>query len=87
MYIVNYSTGSYDDYSVVPVFVTEDFDLASKWVMKFNSRLKYWVDVLKPYVGEYGVLDEKYYDNVFLRNRYWDIKETNEAWFCDIKKR
>ena len=42
MYIVYYTTGSYDDFTRVPVFVTNDKSKASKWVLKFNKMLDKW---------------------------------------------
>ena len=40
MYIVKYSSGSWDDYGVSDIFVTDNLEIAEKWVNKFNTKIK-----------------------------------------------
>lgn len=86
MYIVKYSSGSWDDYGVTNVFVTEDLEKAEKWVNKFNARVEYWKEILKQYYDEDGYLDEKYWSTPFAK-RYWKIRDTNEAFIEEIELR
>jgi len=42
MYLVQYSTGSYEDHFPQVIFVTDNKSKATKYVTKFNSMLKRW---------------------------------------------
>jgi len=42
MYIVKYNGGSYEDYYEKDIFVTDSFEVAEKYVSKFNSILCKW---------------------------------------------
>jgi len=86
MYVVKYSSGSWDDYGVTNVFVTEDLEKAEKWVNKFNARVEYWKEILKQYYDEDGYLDEKYYRSPVSR-WFWNIKDINNAFFDEIELR
>ena len=86
MYIVKYSSGSWDDYFVNDVFITENLELAEKWVNKFNTKVEYWKEVIKQYDDEDGYLDEKYYSLPFSKY-YWKIRGINNAFFEEIELR
>jgi hypothetical protein len=86
MYIVKYESGSYDDYFVQDVFVTNNKELAEKWVNKFNSRITYWKEVIKQYNNEDGYLDRKYWAIPFVK-RYRIIRDINEAFIEEIELR
>ena len=49
MYIVRYCGGSYDDCYEANVFVTDKKAIATKYVTKFNKRLKKWKEHYKQY--------------------------------------
>jgi hypothetical protein len=86
MYIVKYSSGSWDDYGVTNVFVTDNLEIAEKWVNKFNAKVEYWKEILKQYYDEDGFLDEKYYHSPVSR-WFWNIKDINNAFFDEIELR
>lgn len=86
MYIVKYSSGSWDDYGVSDIFVTDNLEIAEKWVNKFNTKIEYWKEILKQYQDEFGYLDEKYYHSPVSR-WYWNIKDINTAFFKEIEVR
>jgi|694.fasta_scaffold116882_7 hypothetical protein len=67
MYIVLYSTGSYDDYCKVPVFVTDDKEKADKYVEKFNRIYDKWSTYYsenrdEPFINlEHSVIENIFY--------------------------
>jgi hypothetical protein len=42
MYIVRYSSGSYEDYDITDIFVTNKKSNATKYCTKFNRMLERW---------------------------------------------
>ena len=85
MYLVKYSTGSYDDFYQIEIFVTHDTIKAEKYIEKFNTILNNWKDFIKKYEND-GHRDETKFVDEFS-NRYWDIKETNHAFIEEIEVR
>lgn len=77
MYIVKYSTGPYDDYSQNTVFVTNNSETASNYVLKFNKILnkwkQYWAENENP---KYGLIHE-----VVI------FQDFNTAWIEEIEER
>jgi hypothetical protein len=87
-YLAKYSRGSYDDYRTIDVFVTDDKELAQKWVNKFNTKLSHWKKHFSKYSHEWSaqILDERFYD-IINGERFDDIMETNEAFITEIEVR
>lgn len=90
MYIVKYSTGSYDDYGVTDIFITDKKSIATKYVTKFNSILKKWNNYYKqfeetPYEGSCGWIKDEFSEQYFWR--WHRLKETNKCWWEEIEVR
>jgi len=85
MYLVYYSTGSYDTAFDNYVFVTESEEFAINYVNKFNDRLfywkKYWKDLLDCNNEDLMEMIDKHY------NRYSQILDTYTAYYKAIEKR
>jgi len=83
-YLVQYSTGSYDDYYQIFLFVTYDKQKAMDYCQKFNMILDKWF---------------RYYDELLkglryedkLCKKYWcrwnELSETNECIYKEIEVR
>ena len=78
MYIVYYTTGLYDDFTKIPVFVTDNENKASDWVVKFNKILDKWSDyydenrnelcnTMIEYIIYYKEVGEAYFEQIELR--------------------
>lgn len=83
MYVVKYSTGSWEDYVVKNVFVTFDKDVAERYVAKFEATLQ----KLKSYYCQFTDIhnqDENYY---IKWNRSVDLQEINRCWYEEIQLR
>jgi hypothetical protein len=88
-YIARYSTGSYEDYTNIDVFVTEDKELVERWVEKFNSKLECWKDYFKRFGNayyNYTILDEAFYDKV-NNDAFYRVMECNGAFYSEIEFR
>jgi hypothetical protein len=85
MYLVKYSTGSYEDYHQVVLFVTHSKDKADKYVEKFNRILNYWKDIVQSCEDENGypvhTTSESLYD------RYYDIIEMGHSFIEEVEVR
>jgi len=54
-YLCSYTRGSYDDYSVIDVFITDNILKARAWKKKFNKIINKWQLYYSQYEGnEYG---------------------------------
>ena len=82
VYLVGYSTGQYDDFYIVNVFITENEEIAKKWVEKFNKIHSVW----KKYFKERFEDAEKEEDYQHW-DRYYQITEINSAFYKPIKFR
>lgn len=80
LYLVKYDTGAFDDYFENNVFVSEDLELSTKWVNKFNDRVQYWKDILSK-------MDEEGDETPFYYRRYYSIMDINRAWISKIEIR
>jgi hypothetical protein len=85
MYIVQYSVGDWESYTV-NVFVTADEEIAKAYVDKFRAKLKKWKDYYKEMFGPgwrhlEGNVENKHY------NRFCQVMETNNAYYLKIKLR
>ena len=89
MYIVKYSTGEYEDYHEVCLFVTEKKINATKYVTKFNSILRRWKQYLSKYehieYGNYKWIKEEYIEKWY--SRWSSIRQTNKCWYEEIEVR
>lgn len=83
-YICYYVHGSYEDRTIINVFVTTNIEVAQKWVNKFNKVIEKYKDLYKqfeevsPFFGRQ--LSEKYCEYVerwdFVNNvKYIGIEE------------
>jgi ABC-type Fe2+-enterobactin transport system substrate-binding protein len=83
MYIIEYSTGSWDSWNKHNVFVTENEEVAKQYIEKFNHILTKW----KTYLEE--ILEKnpnKINDNDFYE-RYIKFNEANKAYYTEIQIR
>ena len=78
MYIVYYTTGSYDDFERHNVFVTESELIASEWVAKFNRIVEKFYD--------YYIKNQDNLQNTTIRNIFYFI-DVNEAYYEQIEAR
>lgn len=85
MYLVQYSTGSWDDWTRKPHFVTDDEQVAKRYCKKFNR-------ILKKAKKQYGVnkdgwimrLEER---DVNYQLRQFMVNDFNEATYSIIEVR
>ena len=88
MYIVNYTSGSWDDFHRGNLFVTEDKELAEAYVEKANTLL----EKIKEYYRE---IDEKLEDDedpmrdIYIRQwaKYHTLGEVNAVAYEEIELR
>ena len=86
IYIVKYSSGSYDDYHEQNIFATKSLEVASNYVQKFNRRLEYWKEVMKTYSNDRGYLKEENC-NIPVTNHFWTIKDINRCFMEEVEIR
>lgn len=84
MYIVKYSTGSWDDYYQINIFVTTDKEMAEKYVEKFNNILKKWKEYYSQFKDEYGGIKDEY---LKMSDRFYSLMEINKCSFKEIEIR
>lgn len=82
MYIVKYNYGSYDDFTRINVFVTNDEEKAKAYVEKFNAILKKWKEYWKQYENEDGWMEDEDKFQKWLR-----IADMGKAYYCEIEVR
>jgi hypothetical protein len=86
MYIVKFSSGSYDDYSIFCVFVTEKKSIATKYVTKFNKILKKWKNYYSQFENDdRDWIKEEYVNQHF--KRWHALREINECYWEEIEVR
>lgn len=84
-YLVSYSTGSYDDFRINNLFVTENEEYAKKYCEKFNRILNKWrpyfLEVYNNYDWENDENNDSHYDKseVFI--------EINQCFYNEIEMR
>lgn len=88
IYIAKYSRGSYDDFTTIDVFVSDNKEIVENWVLKFNTKLKYWKEYFSQFSHPWSVqiLDEKYYDSI-NGDRFYEVLDTNKAFIKEIEVR
>lgn len=83
MYIIRYSTGMWDDFCPVNIFITTDEAKAIEYVGKFNRILNHFKAHWSKIVNEDNWLDDDKYDF----RRWSQIYDANEAWYNEIEIR
>jgi len=86
IYILKYSSGSYDDFYEQNIFATKSLEKACDYIQKFNSKLEYWKDVMKQYSDEGGYLKEEHY-NLAITAHFWTIKDMNRCYMEEVEIR
>ncbi len=82
MFLVYYTKGGHDDFTTISIFVTEDVELAKRYVEKFNRILKNWKDYWATIVNEDNFMDDGY--NFY---RWYKVTGIQEAYFKEIEIR
>jgi len=72
-YLVYYTCGSHGDYSQIELFVTKDFEVAKKYIDKFNAILIKWTQ----YYNNLYVSDEDFSQRI--SDRFYELQEINKA--------
>jgi hypothetical protein len=86
IYVVKYSSGSYDDFYEENIFATKSLEVASNYIHKFNSRLEYWKEVMMTYADDRGHLKDENWD-IPVTNHFWTIKEMNRCFMEEVEIR
>lgn len=88
IYLVKYSSGSYDDYTEKIVFATTDKKKATKWVTKFNRIKKEYLKMYEPYLEtkhSFLWIKYEYADKYF--NKWHKLSKINRAFWEEIEVR
>ena len=80
MFIVKYSTGSYDDYMRHNIFVTESEEVAKAYVEKHNALLTKWQKYWEQFENEDHWMEDQTKD----WNRWYEIHNRNVAYYDKI---
>lgn len=80
MYLVQYSRGSFDDYCVTHIFVTDNKEMAERYVEKFNRIIQKAKEFYVRIYNDFD-LENDQWDRYFM---YYDI---NEAFIQEIEVR
>ena len=83
MWIVKFTTGSYDDFARHNIFVTENEELAKAYVKKHNETLIKW----QKYWEQFENADHWMEDETKDWNRWYEIVNRNEAYYDKIDVR
>lgn len=85
VYVVQYSSGSYEDRFVEIIFATTKKTTATKYVTKYNKILKKWKDYYKQYEdNNRGInwISDKYIDKYF--ERWYNLGKLNKCYYEEI---
>ena len=85
IFIVEYSTGDWDDYCVNTIFATTNEKTAIDYVMRFNRIVEKWKTYFKQFKDEDGYLIND--DFPINYDRYCQIMDVNRAYYCEIETR
>jgi hypothetical protein len=84
MYLVQYSSGEWGDYSSGILFVTPDKSTAISYKKKFNKILKRW----KKYYSQFNDSSDWIKDEYMEHFRRWHtIMELNKCFYTEIQVR
>ena len=87
-YIVYYSSGEYDDYKEVCIFVTESKNKAVRYAQKFNRILKKWKLYFANFEKNIGISWYDHEKHGFTHyNRWYQIKGINGCRVNEIERR
>ena len=89
MYIVKYSSGSYEDYCSSDIFVTDKKSKATKYCTKFNTKLKYWQSYFDQFCEETGIGNMRWIKDVYSihYDRWQQLSEINNAYWEEVEVR
>ena len=88
MYIAKYSSGEWDDYYQVAVFVSADKEKVTNWVDKFNRIHKEYLKMYEPYLTHeymFPYIAEEYVEK--YGDKWFCLKNINEAFLEEIELR
>lgn len=88
MYIVKYSVGSYDDYDIFDIFITDKKSTATKYVTKFNKKVKYWRSYYSQFekdIAGFKWIKEEFVDSHY--HRWNQIRRINRCYWKEIEIR
>jgi len=88
MFIVKYSSGSHDDYEEWDIFITSKKSTATKYVTKFNRKVKYWQSYYSQF--EYDMGGFKWIKDEYVESHYtrWNqIRKINRCYWEEIEIR
>jgi hypothetical protein len=85
IYIVKYSSDSYEDYTETEIFATFDKEKAEKYIKKFNSLLDKWKKYFFKRFGENTFYMNE--NNYYIFDRYMTITDINRCFLTEIKIR
>jgi hypothetical protein len=83
MWVVKYTTGTYDDFMRHNIFVTENEELAKAYVEKHNKVLTKWQKYWEQFENEDDWMEDPTKD----WNRWYQIVNRNEAYYDKIDVR
>jgi len=84
MYIVAYSSGSYEDWREHLIFATQDKEMAEKYIEKANSILTKWLSF---YLGKATEEYEKEIEEWVFMRRYSCLEDINSFYIMEIEIR
>lgn len=82
IYLVQYSSGEWGDYSSGILFVTPDKSTAIAYKKKFNRILKRWKKYYSQFGDKNGCLKDEYSEYC---ERYYNIMELNECFYKEVR--
>lgn len=86
MYIVQYSSGSYEDYREYNVFITKSKKVAENYVKKFKALIVKVEQYYNYMFEKYGQYTDEFYEHVCLDRKY-TFQDFNNVWFNEIDVR
>lgn len=85
IFIVEYSTGDWDDYCVNSIFATSNEKTAIRYVNKFNDILEKWKNYYRRFQDKDGYLDDNISNEI--GHRYYQIIGINKAFYYKLELR
>jgi len=83
MYLVYYSYGSFEDFGLCNIFITESEELADAYLAKFNTKLKKW----RAYILSQKTSRDKNAKERIYNDKYYHILEINGCYIHEIDRR
>ena len=84
IFLVMYSTGSWDDYTEINLFATYSEDYAKAYIEKFNTILNKWKQHWKKFDDDDQLWRQDGFKNF---DRFHQITDMNTAWYYPIQIR